>query len=942
MGCLGFDSEIAERIYLKFHFNWRDSISSLLRVIDISWDVVESYTVDGTVAVTDFNEVLLTPLGYELVPPPMSAYSAALPAPATSLTFWGNNSNNPRTAHNLKCWGLACLCHDLLLRIIYGDSDGKPQLYFDVDLRNLLTSGNDNEFFAKSRNGSLFRFLEDGDIIFRKVVVTEESDEGHVHVVLLGLEIKGNRSCDVVVDLKLDVVTGKVNYWNRYSTFLDINSGPVTVIVTLAPWPQDTTSVAVGISTPSGFVVQRLQFDDKTMASSKVIIVCNDDLAFHFPEVCNQLHIFCDDSRTAVVGLSKRKRLYCGEVLLRAGVSSMCVNKKLRVLLFISMGSHPHLHFVSIDGLLKLEQISGQLIEESDKIVIEFAETRPLERGSRLLINVKGDAKVVVQLPRGNLEAFEPRPLVIVRAQRLLLDSSYYECLILLRRQRVDLNYIVDFNPRLFAQNLRTFVKFCVRSKPELLCQFITSLEPGNNTLNKFKLGLNPSIEELMEDSFESSAVTPRHLKNFKLSDAGSENKVNVVCSALRDELLQLLEDAESNPVECVLCTYAVQKPPLLHDALKFTSNLPMKSQFSAIRYLFFLVEGSQLFNAALEMTDFAMAQTIAGLSQMDPKAFVPLIENFKVIGEYRPASLTDDMNVDIKRKYREYRVKLMQFEIFLHLNNLERSVEHAALFFRSFCSLAECIHKMEDDAFNGLIEDCAFSIQSVCERLLAFAKKESNYILIIRYIQDVVSTQREFCNFLGYDSIASKCISQICDLLRQCYYEHGTTLRKDQKFEEAVVLYMSAHPPYLLEAMEASQLSGNWNQSLLLASKIDSINSIDKNSKYYLKKTASEIVTSFRVSLEQGSNNLHDNSGTVGLSNFHKDTEVAADCILQSERAEFAAGIAMGYLNDVESAVAIASLARRWTYSLRIALGACRLDLYDEVYHYLILHISN
>lgn len=45
---------------------------------------------------------------------------------------------------------------------------------------------------------------------------------------------------------------------------------------------------------------------------------------------------------------------------------------------------------------------------------------RQIERGARLVCAVPADTKVVLQMPRGNLEVIHPRSLVLSAARRYL------------------------------------------------------------------------------------------------------------------------------------------------------------------------------------------------------------------------------------------------------------------------------------------------------------------------------------------------------------------------------------------------------------------------------------------------------------------------------------------------------------------------------------------
>jgi len=60
-----------------------------------------------------------------------------------------------------------------------------------------------------------------------------------------------------------------------------------------------------------------------------------------------------------VVGLTARNRLYCGETLLVAGASSFAINEPLGVLMYITVGTTPALHFVPLEALAKLDMMQG-------------------------------------------------------------------------------------------------------------------------------------------------------------------------------------------------------------------------------------------------------------------------------------------------------------------------------------------------------------------------------------------------------------------------------------------------------------------------------------------------------------------------------------------------------------------------------------------------------
>ena len=251
-----------------------------------------------------------------------------------------------------------------------------------------------------------------------------------------------------------------------------------------------------------------------------------------------------------------------------------------------------------------------------------------------------GSPKVILQMPRGNLEAFEPRPLIFLKAKKLIESNLLFSCLLLLRRQKVDLNYLIDYNPNKFIDQISNLVKESLDVNPELLSLLISSLEPGDTTISKY-----PSHRPIGADvKYRENQLPQQDFYN-------GCNKVNIICTAVRDSLSTFLNGTQGVEIPTalnpILCTYAKQNPPLLEDALSLirnqtqrssdvpipgvlknsTSQLASSKVQGAIKYLAFLAEGSALFDSALGCCDFDMARAVARQCQMDPKAYLPLLK---------------------------------------------------------------------------------------------------------------------------------------------------------------------------------------------------------------------------------------------------------------------------------------------------------------------------
>ncbi|KAK8774307.1 hypothetical protein V5799_011159 [Amblyomma americanum] len=99
---------------------------------------------------------------------------------------------------------------------------------------------------------------------------------------------------------------------------------------------------------------------------------------------------------------------------------------------------------------------------------------RELESGSLLVTSVPVNGRVVLQLPRGNLETISPRALVLDRVCDHLDRREYGDAFLLMKVNRIDLNLLCDHDPSAFLSNLSEFAKQV--KEPADLNLFLTAL----------------------------------------------------------------------------------------------------------------------------------------------------------------------------------------------------------------------------------------------------------------------------------------------------------------------------------------------------------------------------------------------------------------------------------------------------------------------------------
>ena len=62
-------------------------------------------------------------------------------------------------------------------------------------------------------------------------------------------------------------------------------------------------------------------------------------------------------------------------------------------------------------------------------------------------------------MPRGNLETIQPRSLTVLLLRRLLDDVNFNAAFVLARKQRINLNLLVDHDINQFMRNIDQFVR---------------------------------------------------------------------------------------------------------------------------------------------------------------------------------------------------------------------------------------------------------------------------------------------------------------------------------------------------------------------------------------------------------------------------------------------------------------------------------------------------
>lgn len=357
--------------------------------------------------------------------------------------------------------------------------------------------------------------------------------------------------------------------------------------------------------------------------TGEVFVVGIEEGKWQTPEPLFDANCFCDqiatatvDGETRVVALKSEQNLYIDDRKVASDVTSFLTDDQFVL-------------FTTLDQLKFIRLATEATINE-----------RRIERGGRLIVSVPSDSRTVLQMPRGNLEAIQPRVLSLCIIGDLLDAGSYRKAFDLLRKQRINLNLLVDHNPTKFLESIE---------------QFVTDID-NTHWLNLFLSDLQ--IEDVTRTMYASNY---QHLKDREAGIGENVNKIEAVC----ERICQLFEQIDAAKFVLPIITAHVKRKNLeaALDVVWNVRNAEVRraadaagavSSHEALKYLLYLVNVNELYDVALGMYDFDLVMFVAQKSQKDPKEYVPFLNELKGFGE----------------NYRKYRIDS-------HLKRYEKALQH-------------------------------------------------------------------------------------------------------------------------------------------------------------------------------------------------------------------------------------------------------------------------
>lgn len=526
------------------------------------------------VAVTDGDKVLMTPMRSMVVPPPMCAYSLQLPFAVNQVTFCchGNKNNvamfmaNGQTAlytfeesqkddKSVKFDGagggsFAVCCKIPTLKAIYS-IEGLPTMTSPLSVSHMT-------------------WLNNNTIVLVYVHPTD-----------------GNHSVIGCAEILHD------NGVLRLSSTTDLEDHVLTVAVSI-----DSGHIALQL--PDGSLLRYDPVNESVLPWED-----SSGKAINFPLPCPQMAVCDIGGQEVVLGLTDRYRFYVNNIEVAANCTSFAIHDEFLLLTTLSHTCRCICRKTKVDVLPVLSDGKEHPFDES---------IRRVERGSRIVHVVADDTKLVLQMPRGNLETVHPRALVLSAVRKALDRVQFKEAMILMRKHRINLNLIFDHNPRVFLDNVKTFV---------------LQIESVNN--------INLFITDLHAEDVTVTMYTAAYQRTADVTEF--PNKVDMICDAVRQSLIDV---DENKYLLSILVTYVKKRTPELEKALLLVRSLREKhcevvSAEEALKYLLFLVDVNEMYDVALGTYDFDLVMMVAEKSQKDPKEYIPFLNSLRQLeGHYQ------------------------------------------------------------------------------------------------------------------------------------------------------------------------------------------------------------------------------------------------------------------------------------------------------------------
>ncbi|KAN0047501.1 hypothetical protein ACTA71_001883 [Dictyostelium dimigraforme] len=588
------------------------------------YDVSQGFSENNpsTVVMVDGNQLKLTPFRRLVVPPPMSAYSIELPEKLNCLGFSFNQST----------YQLSVMVDQSILIYTPAILPPIPKATLKMKSTNGLLPPLPADFKPNLPNYSVAPTLT-GRVEIDKTKLQLYKIRHFLWLnqsTFIGVESKTNQNSDSIVEMVFNVENGKLE--NIYRTSVQTKILRLTHhLESLDQCLFESIDGYLHLYNSSTSPSSSGNLEQPTSISPFIY----QENIFKFPTPCPWFSSCRINEEDSVVGLNDRNKLYINQSLLCTDCNSFALHNKFllfttvsHVLRSVSLLAPPPtqpLQYIPVSNVIgnyvgHKSQPLQQQSNYDDSI-------RDVERGSRIVAVVPHDTRLVLQMPRGNLEAISPRSLTLATIREMINNHQYLSAFLTMRRNRIDMNFLYDHNPTDFIRHIEDFVDQI--QQIDYLNLFISSLRDEDTTKTLF---IDLETKHLLPPT---NVVKPSSIVI---------GKVNLVCDSLRKVFMEKDSIKFNLPI---LTTYVKKSPPELDQVLRLIQSLrgeEINEQGETIvnrlaeeslDYIVFLVDVNKLYDIALGTYDFELVIMVAQKSQKDPKEYITFLQELQKMEKF-------------------------------------------------------------------------------------------------------------------------------------------------------------------------------------------------------------------------------------------------------------------------------------------------------------------
>lgn len=270
--------------------------------------------------------------------------------------------------------------------------------------------------------------------------------------------------------------------------------------------------------------------------------------------------------------------------------------------------SKNYLLLTTMENQLLCIRLTAKALARLESRDVSHFYKRSIPTGALLVNAIPNTSKVVLQVPRGELEIINPRPLALDEIDKLLSQKKHLEAYKIMRADRIDSNVLYDMNPARFMNDIEEFIKNI--NNCEYIDVIITQMLDYN------------VAEDLYKNCFEEKQTVQKSgTKLHEILNAFIETMKRIDVNYFLQSIITayLCKGGDTN-LELAL-EELVQAKQREESGIKLRTSVD-----STLEHMILLSSVETIYTIALGMDKLDLIMWISSKSQQDPLEYIPFL----------------------------------------------------------------------------------------------------------------------------------------------------------------------------------------------------------------------------------------------------------------------------------------------------------------------------